>query len=246
MTTGRLAGKVAIISGAASGIGQGSAHVFAREGARLVLTDINEADGEATALAIRDAGGEAVFLATDVSREDDARRLVELAVSQFGGLDIAFNNAGIGGEVLPLDQQSEANWRRVFEVDLLSVAMALKHQIPVMRARGGGSIVITTSNSGIRALDGLAVYSAMKAGLMGLTRVAALEAGPDNVRVNAIAPGLISTPAANRDEWAKKLRIPMGRAGQPEEIGEVAAFLASDAASYLSGQVISVDGAATV
>jgi NAD(P)-dependent dehydrogenase (short-subunit alcohol dehydrogenase family) len=242
----RLAGKIAIISGAASGIGQGSAHVFAREGARLVLTDINAAGGEATAQAIRDGGGEAIFLATDVSKEEDAKRLVALALLHFGGLNIAFNNAGIGGDVLPLEQQSEANWRRVFEVDLLSVAMALKYQVPAMRERGGGSIIVTTSNSGIRALDGLAVYSAMKAGLMGLTRVAALEGGPDNIRVNAIAPGLISTPAANRDDWAKKLRIPMGRAGRPEEIGEVAAFLASDAASYLSGQVISVDGAATV
>ncbi|MEP7349467.1 MAG: SDR family NAD(P)-dependent oxidoreductase [Sphingorhabdus sp.] len=242
---GRLTGKVAIITGAASGIGQGSAHVFAREGARLILSDIN-ADGEATAQAIRDAGGDAEFIAGDVSSEDANKALVEAAIHHFGRLDIAFNNAGIGGDVLPLDQQSEANWRRVFEVDLLSVAMALKHQLPVMREQGGGSIIVTTSNSGIRALDGLAVYSAMKAGLMGLTRVAALEGGPDNVRVNAIAPGLISTPAADRDEWAKKLRIPMGRAGTVEEIGQVAAFLASDAASYLSGQVISVDGAATV
>lgn len=243
---GRLSGKVAIISGAASGIGQGSAHVFAREGARLVLTDINAEGGEATAKAIREGGGEAIFLATDVAKEAEAQQLVELAVAHFGGLDIAFNNAGIGGDVAPLDQQSEANWRRVFEVDLLSAAMALKYQIPAMRSVGGGSIIITTSNSGIRALDGLGAYSAMKAGLMGLTRVAALEGGPDNVRVNAIAPGLISTPAANRDEWASKLRIPMGRAGRVEEIGEVAAFLASDAASYLSGQIISVDGAATV
>ena len=246
MTSGRLAGKVAIISGAASGIGQGSTHVFAREGARLVLTDINEAGGEATAQAICDGGGEAIFLASDVSKEADAQRLVELAHSHFGGLDIAFNNAGIGGDVLPLDQQSEANWRRIFEVDLLSVAMALKYQVPAMRERGGGAIVVTTSNAGIRALDGLIVYASMKAGLMGLTRVAALEGGRHNIRVNAIAPGLISTPAANRDEWASKLRIPMGRAGQPHEIGEVAAFLASDAASYLSGQVICVDGAATV
>ncbi len=246
MMTGRLAGKIAIISGAASGIGQGSAHVFAREGARLVLTDINASDGEATAKAIRDGGGEAIFLATDVSKEEDAMRLVALAVSHFGGLNIAFNNAGIGGDVLPLDQQGEANWRRVFEVDLLSVAMALKHQMPVMREQGGGSIIVTASNSGIRALEGLGVYSAMKAGIMGLTRVAALEGGPDNIRVNTIAPGLVSTPLSNRDDWVKKLRIPMGRAGTVGEIGEVAAFLASDAASYLSGQVISVDGAATV
>ena len=174
--------------------------------------------------------------------------MIEAAVSQFGRLDHAFNNAGIGAPQLTVADQTVEIWQRIFEVDLLSVGLCMKHQIPVMKQFGGGSIVNTSSNAGLRGMANLGVYSAMKAGITGITRVAAVEYGPDNIRVNAIAPGLINTAAsvaADLDKWAALLNIPLGRPGQPQEIGEVAAFLCSDAASFLTGQTLSVDGGQT-
>lgn len=243
---GRLEGKVGIITGAASGIGRGSAAVFAREGAKLVLADISVDDGEAVAEEICRAGGDAMFVKADVSKEADVVAMVEATVARFGRLDIAFNNAGIGPPPLMLVDQTAESWQRLFEIDLLSVGLCMKHQMPVMQRHGGGSIVNTSSNAGRRGMATLAIYAAMKAGIMGLTRVAAVEGGPDNIRVNAIAPGLIATRATEDSEkWVKQLKIPLGRIGMPEDIGEVAAFLCSDAASFLTGQTISVDGGQT-
>jgi NAD(P)-dependent dehydrogenase (short-subunit alcohol dehydrogenase family) len=240
-----LDGRVTIITGAASGIGRGAVSVFAREGARLVLADVNEAEGQAAGEAARANGGEAIFVQCDVSKESDVAAVVAAALSTYGRLDCAFNNAGIGPPLRPLVEHTEEDWRRVSEVDLLSVFLCLKHQIPEMEKAGGGAIVNVSSNSALRAVATIAPYSAMKAGILGLTRTAAVESAPKNIRVNAISPGLIGVKPGRVFEKGA-LKMPLQRPGEWEEIGEVAAFLLSPRASYIIGQTICVDGGATI
>jgi NAD(P)-dependent dehydrogenase (short-subunit alcohol dehydrogenase family) len=245
-----LADKVAIVTAAGSGIGEAAAIAFAREGAKVVVADIDPTGGEATAARIRQAGGEAIFLHVDVSREDNVIRMVDATIKAYGRLDCAFNNAGVGNNPAITTELTEADWRRVLDVNVIGTWLCMKHQIPRMLEHGG-AIVNTSSNAGLRGLESMAPYVASKAAVLGLTRTAALEYAAQGIRVNAICPGLINSPhirAGGRDgvDWSKRVKLPMGRPGEPAEVAELAAWLCSPLASYINGQTISADGGASV
>jgi len=249
----RLEGKVAVITGAASGMGKAAAILFAREGARVVLADLNVPGGEEAAQLANAAGQPCVFQRTDVSSEDDIQALIGRAVSDFGRLDITFNNAGIGGAVGSLESITVEDWDRTQAVCLRGVFLGIKHSIAPMRAAGGGAIVSTASIAGIDGYPNLHAYCAAKAGVLNLTRSASIEFAADYIRVNAIAPGGVSTPIvygglggdkATADQWLAKAQ-PLPRAGQPDDIAEAALFLASDAARFITGHTLVVDGGAT-
>lgn len=248
---GALDGKVAIITGAASGMGRATSILFAREGARVVLADLNTKGGEEAAGLAREAGQDAVFQRTDVSSEGDIKALVAVAKEKFGRLDIMFNNAGIGGAVGPLEGITVEDWDRTQAVCLRGVFLGIKHSVPLMRAQGGGAIVSTASIAGVWGYPNLHAYSAAKAGVVNLTRSAALEFAADKIRVNCIAPGGVSTPivwggTANK-ETAEKFLInaqPYPKIGQPEDIAQAALFLASDASAFVTGHTLVVDGGA--
>ena len=233
---GLLDGKVAIVTGAASGIGRASAELFRAEGATVVAAD-------------REPGEHIVQL--DAGSENDVQALVERVVADHGGLDIVFANAGISGGMAGLFEQSSADWQQILQVNLVGPFLAIKYAAPHIKARGGGSIICTASVAGLRSGAGGPAYSASKAGLINLVKVAATQLAGSNVRVNAICPGLIETGmTAELYEWARSTgregRIgrlnPMKRGGAPNEIASVALFLASDASSYVNGQAIAVDG----
>jgi NAD(P)-dependent dehydrogenase (short-subunit alcohol dehydrogenase family) len=234
--TGRLQGKVAIVTGAASGIGKASAALFAREGARVIAADVNASDG---------------VLAADAGKESDIASLVERAVGEHGGLDIFFANAGISGGLASIFEQTPEDWNEILRVNLIGPFLAIKHAAPVMKARGGGSIICTASVAGIRAGAGGPAYSASKSGVISLVEVAATQLCGANIRVNAICPGLIETGmtqgiydmarAAGKEEMIGHLN-PMKRGGVPDEIAHAALFLASDESSYVNGHALVVDG----
>jgi NAD(P)-dependent dehydrogenase (short-subunit alcohol dehydrogenase family) len=244
--------EVVLITGAASGIGRATALVFAEAGMSVVLADINADGGTETEKLVRDRGGEAVFMTADVAVEDDARTLVRTAVDTFGGLDYAVNNAGIDGDLLPLADQSAAGWQRVIDVNLSGVFYGLKHQIPALIARGGGSVVNISSTAGVRGYPGLSPYSAAKHGVNGLTKSAAIEYGSSGVRINSICPGAISTPMLLEYlESVPEMRAvlvdgnPLRRMAEPAEIAETALWLCSDKSSYINGHVLVADGGKT-
>jgi NAD(P)-dependent dehydrogenase (short-subunit alcohol dehydrogenase family) len=241
----RLAGKVAIVTGAASGIGRATARLFADEGARVVAVDLNEAAG-------RELEGESIaFVRADVASDVDVARVVGAAVERFGGLDILFNNAGIA-IFKTLEETSEAEWDRVVDVNLKACFLGIKHAIPEMRRRGGGAIINTASVHGIATAGGVGAYGATKHGVIGLTKAAALELARDNIRVNAVCPGAIDTPlmrsnlraVGDEDEELRKIAQsePIGRVGQPEGIARAVLFLASDEASFATGAPFLIDG----
>ena len=245
-----LADKVAIVTAAGSGIGEAAAIAFAREGAKVVVADIDPQGGEATVGRIRQSGGDAIFVQVDVSREDEVMRMVDTAVKTWGRLDCAFNNAGVGNKPAITTELTEADWHRVLNINLIGTWLCMKHQIPHM-LKNGGAIVNTSSNAGLKGMPGIGPYVASKAGVIGLTRTAALEYADQGIRVNAICPGLINSPrvrAGGRDgvDWTKRVNLPMGRPGEPGEVGELAAWLCSPMASYVNGQTISVDGGASM
>jgi NAD(P)-dependent dehydrogenase (short-subunit alcohol dehydrogenase family) len=250
---GRLQGKVAIITGGASGMGRASSILFASEGANVVLADLNVAGGEETAGLASESGNRCVFQRTDVSSESDVAALVARATTEFGRLDIMFNNAGIGGAVGPLEEITVEDWDRTQAVCLRGVFLGIKHAVGPIRAAGGGSIISTASIAGIDGYPNLHAYSAAKAGVVNLTRSAALEFAADQIRVNCIAPGGVSTPIiygfAGTNKEAVEANLarsqPIPRAGQPEDIAQAALFLASDASGFITGHTLVVDGGAT-
>jgi NAD(P)-dependent dehydrogenase (short-subunit alcohol dehydrogenase family) len=247
-----LTGKVAVITGAASGMGHAAAVLFAQKGANVVLADLNVIGGEAAAAEASQAGPACVFQRADVAKEADVEALIARAVGEFGKLDILFNNAGIGGAVGPLEDIAVDDWDRTQAVCLRGVFLGIKHAIAPMRANGGGSIVSTASTAGIDGYSGLHAYCAAKAGVVNLTRSASLQLACDFIRVNAIAPGGVSTPivwngAANREAVEGFLlnAQPLPRVGRPLDIANAALFLASDAAQFITGHTLVVDGGAT-
>lgn len=239
--------KVVLITGGTSGIGQASALAFAREGARVVLSGRREKEGQAVVAEIKVAGGEATFVKADVAVEKEVESLIAQTVATYGRLDIAFNNAGV--EVLgPITELNEADYRRVFDINVWGVLASMKYEVPAMLKTGGGSIINTSSIAGHIGMAGVAIYVASKHAVEGLTKVAALEYAKHNIRVNAVAPAAIETEMFNRfaDQPEKRDYMaslhPIGRVGHAREIAEPVLFLASDAASFITGQSLVIDG----
>jgi len=246
----RLAGKRAIVTGAASGIGRASAILFAAEGAQVLAVDV-ASEVDATRAEIENAGGRCLARKADAADEATVRSLVETCVSEFGGLEVVYANAGVGGGLLPFFDQQAGDWEKVLRVNLIGPFLAVKYGAAHMSAHGGGSIVCTASVAALRSGAGGSPYSASKAGVISLVQTAANQLAGTGVRVNAICPGLIETGmtkpmfdlarARGSDKKIGQLN-PLKRAGEPIEIARMALFLASDEASYVNGQAIAVDG----
>jgi NAD(P)-dependent dehydrogenase (short-subunit alcohol dehydrogenase family) len=249
----RLKGKVAIITGASAGIGRAAAKLFAAEGAKVVVAARREAELETLVAEIARDGGTAVSLAGDVQSEDFAKALVALAVTRFGRLDVAFNNAGTLGEMGPSTDVSEAGWSATLATNLTSAFLGAKHQIPEMIKHGGGSIIFTSTFVGYSfAFPGTAAYAASKAGVIGLTQALAAEYGPQGVRVNAILPGAVDTEmyrgmndSAESQAFVTGLHA-LKRVARPEELARSALYLASDDSSFVTGTASLVDGGASI
>ncbi len=248
-----LEGSVALVSGASSGIGRATATRFAAEGVSVVAADVDVDGGEETVSRIESDGGEATFVETDVTDQGDVSDAADTAVDTYGGLDIAFNNAGIEGEQVGFGDQSDENWERVLGINLRGVFYAMREEIPAMLESGGGAIINTASVAGILGFPNLSPYVASKHGVIGLTRSAAVEFADDGIRVNAILPGVIDTPMVQRSGEADPesteqtiAAIPAQRLGEPAEIASTVAWLGSDDASYVTGQPITVDGGYSV
>jgi NAD(P)-dependent dehydrogenase (short-subunit alcohol dehydrogenase family) len=246
----KLEGKVAVITGAASGMGRGTAIRFASEGASVVIADLNQAGGESVVRECKENGGNAIFQKTDVSSEEQIKAAIDRTVSEFGRLDVTFNNAGLGGALGPLEQITSADWDRTFAILLRSVFFGIKHSVPAMRKAGGGSIISTASVAGLRGGAGPIVYSVAKAGVVHLTKCAAIDYGREHIRVNAICPGGINTPLvsglmpggeAATAQFLKTIQ-PIPRAGTPDDIAGMALYLASDDSEWVTGTTMVVDG----
>jgi len=250
---GQLVGKVGLVTGAASGIGRATALAFAREGAKVIVADSAIEGGEETVRMIQEAGGEAIFVKTDVTLEADTEALVKNTVQRYGRLDCAVNNAGITGEQALTADCSKQNWDRVIAINLTGVFMGMKYQIRQMLKQGGGAIVNTASTLGIVAHAGNPAYTASKHGVVGLTKATALEYVKRNIRVNAVCPGNTRTPIIEyvmRDlpetYQAVMAAMPIGRLAEPDEIASAIVWLCSDAASYCTGHALVVDGCYTI
>ncbi len=244
--------KVALVTGGGSGIGRASALAFANAGAKVVVADINVDGGEETVQMIHEARGEAIFIRTDVSQAADVATMVTQAVKTFGHIDCAHNNAGISGGSAPTAECSEENWDRVISINLKGIWLSMKYEIRQMLEQGGGVIVNSSSVAGLVGTRRVPAYVASKHGIIGLTKTAALEYARQNIRVNAVCPGVIHTPmiaqftggnAQIMEEFAEE--EPLGRMGEPEEIAAAVLWLCSDAASFVTGHAMVVDGGRT-
>jgi len=245
-----LNGKVAIVTGASSGIGRATAEAFAREGVKVVVSDVDVAGGEATVKAIKADGGEAIFVRTNVADEGDVKALVATTVETYGRLDYACNNAGIGGESALTADYTLEGWNKVIGINLTGVFLGMKYEIPEMLKQSGGVIVNMASILGTVGFPAAPAYVASKHGVLGLTKNAALEYAQQGIRVVGVDPAFIHTPMVDQGLPAEALQQltvahPMGRLGQPEEVAELVVWLCSDAASFITGSSFLVDGGYT-
>ena len=247
---GQLQGKIALVTGGGSGIGRATSLRLAREGAKIMIADYVPDSAERTVKMIKDAGGEASCLAADVSVTKQVEAMIAKTVETYGRIDCAFNNAGIEGKMGSTVDCSEENFDRTIAINLKAVWLCMKYEIPQMLKQGGGSIVNTASIAGLVGFEGLPAYNASKHGVIGLTRTAALEYATKNIRVNCVCPGVIRTPMVERlldsggmNETEMQAGEPVGRFGKPEEIGEGVLWLLSDAASFVTGHPLVIDGA---
>jgi NAD(P)-dependent dehydrogenase (short-subunit alcohol dehydrogenase family) len=246
-----MSSSVVLITGALTGIGRATALAFAREGARVVVSGRREEVGQALASELRTAGAEAEFVGADVRHEDDVRNLVDKTVARFGRLDVAVNNAGTEGTPGPVVEQSGESYASTFDTNVLGTLLSMKHELRVMLAQGSGSIVNLSSTMGQRGAPNASLYVASKHAVEGLTKSAALEAAASGVRVNAVAPGPVETEMLNRFTGSAERKagllagVPLKRAGTPEEIADAIVFLGSDKATFITGQIINVNGGRT-
>lgn len=247
-------GKVAFVTGAASGIGRATALAFAHEGASVVVADVSEQGNQETARMIEEKGGRAIAVKCDVTRTEDVKVALEKTIEAFGRLDFAFNNAGIEPRnAAPTAEYEEEEWNRIIDINLRGVFLCMKHEIPLILKQGRGAIVNTSSGAGIIGIKGSPAYTAAKHGVIGLTKAAALDYASQNIRVNAVCPGYIDTPMMGRftggtDEGRAKViaQEPVGRMGKPEEIAAAVIWLCSDAAAFVVGHAMVIDGGQTV
>jgi NAD(P)-dependent dehydrogenase (short-subunit alcohol dehydrogenase family) len=253
---GLVKGKIALVTGAGAGIGRATAMLFATEGAKVVVSDIDPASGNETVALIEKNGGEAKFIKADVSKSKDVTALIKSAVDHYGRIDCACNNAGIEGKVVPFHAQSEGNFDAIISVNVKGVFLCLKQEIEHMRNNGGGTIVNLSSVAGLIGFPGLSPYVASKHAVIGMTKNAALEYAKEGIRVNAICPGGIDTRmldslaeqasggGMSTDEMMDPLH-PMGRIGTPQEVAELIVWLCSDRSSFITGTAVPVDGGYT-
>jgi NAD(P)-dependent dehydrogenase (short-subunit alcohol dehydrogenase family) len=252
-SNGNFTDKVAFVTGAANGIGRATALAFAREGAAVVIADISEQGNQETAHMIEELGGRAITVRCDVTRSEDVKAALDKAIEVFGHLDVAFNNAGSEQAITATADLTEEEWDRIVSINLRSVFLCMKYEIRLMLKQGGGAIVNTSSGAGVKGFKGQAAYVAAKHGVVGLTKAAALDYAAQNIRINAVCPGIIDTPMMDRFSGGTKegrqrviSQEPIGRMGQPEEIANAVVWLCSDAASFAIGHALVIDGGQTL